>query len=221
MKRIFIIFLPIVFLILSLIVLWQTKTKIGSTNCCGAKDFTGEIDPNANLAIFEGKEIEVPQIAFENPKNPPVLGISTNERYIEIDLSEQKLRAWDGNNLFLETSVSTGLPWMPTPKGEFHIWIKLRATRMEGGSGKYYYNLPNVPYVMYFEGSGIPSWRGYGLHGTYWHNDFGRTHSHGCVNLPTPIAERLYYWTNPVMPDGKNSVRATVENPGTKIVIHE
>jgi len=221
MKRIFIIFLPIIFVILSLIVLWQTKTQTKNTNCCGSNNLTGEIDTNAKLAIFEGKEIEIPQIAFENPTNPPVLGISTDERYIEIDLSEQKLKAWDGNTLFLETLVSTGLPWTPTPKGEFHIWIKLRATRMEGGTGKYYYNLPNVPYVMYFEGSGIPSWRGYGLHGTYWHNDFGRTHSHGCVNLPTPIAERLYYWTNPVIPDGKTSVRVTDNNPGTRIVIHE
>jgi lipoprotein-anchoring transpeptidase ErfK/SrfK len=92
---------------------------------------------------------------------------------------------------------------------------------MEVGQGKYYYNLPNVPYVMFFENSQVPGYRGYGLHGTYWHNDFGKVHSHGCVNLPTPIAEKLYYWTDPQMPAGKSFMRSDRENPGTRIVIHD
>jgi lipoprotein-anchoring transpeptidase ErfK/SrfK len=121
----------------------------------------------------------------------------------------------------LETLVSTGLPWYPTPTGEFRIWIKLRATKMEGGEGKYYYYLPNVPYVMFFENDQVPGWRGYGLHGTYWHNDFGTQRSHGCVNLPTTVAERLYYWVNPQLPGGKTSVKASSGNIGTRIVIHE
>ena len=151
-----------------------------------------------------------------------VLGTaSPSERWIEIDLSEQKLKAWDGNALFLETPISTGLPWWPTPKGEFRIWIKLRFTKMEGGSGRYYYNLPNVPYVMFFENESVPGWRGYGLHGTYWHNAFGTQRSHGCVNLPTPIAERLFYWTTPELSGNKWAVYSSDKNPGTRIVIHE
>jgi hypothetical protein len=92
---------------------------------------------------------------------------------------------------------------------------------MEGGSGRGYYNLPNVPYTMFFENSEVPGWRGYGLHGTYWHNDFGRQKSHGCVNLPTPIAKQLYEWTTPVLPEGKGMVRADANNVGTRILIHE
>jgi lipoprotein-anchoring transpeptidase ErfK/SrfK len=150
------------------------------------------------------------------------LGVSNSqEKWIEVDLSDQHLKAWDGNSLFLETLVSTGLPWWPTPTGEFRIWVKLRATKMEGGEGAYYYNLPNVPYVMFFENSEVPGWRGYGLHGTYWHNDFGRVHSHGCVNLPTPVAEKLYYWTTPVMPEGRFTTFSSPENPGTRIIIHK
>ena len=143
------------------------------------------------------------------------------KKWIEIDLSEQKIKAWDGDNLFLESLVSTGLPWYPTPQGEYKIWIKLRATKMEGGEGKYYYNLPNVPFVMFFENEKVPGWRGYGLHGTYWHNDFGRVRSHGCVNLPTSVAQQLYYWTDPQIADGKWMITANGENPGTRIVIHE
>ena len=146
---------------------------------------------------------------------------SPNERWIEVDLSEQKLRAWDGNALFLETPISSGLPWTPTPKGEFRIWIKLRFTKMEGGEGQYYYNLPNVPYVMFFENENVPGWKGYGLHGTYWHNSFGVQRSHGCVNLPTSVAEKLFYWTTPELGNNKWVVYATDKNPGTRIVVHE
>jgi len=189
-------------------------------SCCLPENFTGLIDSTEKAAIFEGKTIDIPQLAFETERSN-VLGVSQGEKWVEVDLSEQKLKAWEGNSLFLETLVSTGLPWYPTPQGEFHIWIKLRAAKMEGGSGKYYYYLPNVPYVMYFQNDKIPGWRGYGLHGTYWHDDFGTQRSHGCVNLPTSIAEQLYYWTTPNLPEGKSVIRATSDNPGTRIVIHQ
>jgi hypothetical protein len=187
---------------------------------CSPFDLTGEIDSEDTYAFFEGRNFSIPQIALADNEFK-VLGVSHEERWIEVDLSEQKLLAWEGEKLFLETPVSTGLPWYPTPTGEFRIWIKLRATKMEGGTGKYYYYLPNVPYVMYFESGNLPAWRGYGLHGTYWHNDFGTPRSHGCVNLPTPIAKEIYFWVDPVLPEGKNTIRATGENLGTRIIIHE
>jgi lipoprotein-anchoring transpeptidase ErfK/SrfK len=192
------------------------------------KDLSGNIHYDDKQAFYEGKQIPIPSYVFESEiskslpiQNKVLSAAIRSDRYIEVDLSEQKLRAWEGDKLFLETPVSTGLPWFPTPTGEFTIWLKLRATRMEGGEGKYYYNLPNVPYVMFFQNDAVPSWRGYSLHGTYWHNDFGHQHSHGCVNLPTPVAKELYFWTYPMVPDGKNLVYATDDNPGTKIVIHE
>lgn len=191
------------------------SNTVASQETCVPSDYTGEAT-SEKFAFFEGRTIPVPAAlhAQKEKQQTSVLGESADSRWIEVDLSEQKLRAWDGSELFLETPVSTGLPWSPTPTGEFRIWIKLRATKMEGGSGKYYYNLPNVPYVMYFN-------KGYGLHGTYWHNDFGRPHSHGCVNLPTPVAEKLYYWVGPVLSDGKGSTRSSPENPGTRVVVHE
>ncbi len=184
------------------------------------KDWSGKINLEEKIAFFEGKELTVPETVLKEIPNP-VLGVSDQERYIEVDLSEQKLTAWEGNQVFLESLVSTGLPWWPTPTGEFRIWAKARATRMEGGEGKYYYNLPNVPYVMFFENDKVPGYRGFSLHGTYWHNDFGKVHSHGCVNLPTPVAQRLFYWTSPTMPEGHSFLRTTEDNPGTKIIIHE
>lgn len=187
-----------------------TSKKVGQVNACGAGSLTEVYDSEAKTAVYNGNEISVPGLAFE-PDSAAVLGEASDERWIEVDLSEQKLRAWEGGSLFLETAVSTGLPWWPTPTGEFRIWIKLRATKMEGGSGRYYYNLPNVPYVMYFENGSVPGWRGFGLHGTYWHNDFGTPRSHGCVNLPTSIAKQLFYWVQ-AKGEGKE---------GTRIVIHD
>jgi lipoprotein-anchoring transpeptidase ErfK/SrfK len=76
------------------------------------------------------------------------------------------------------------------------------------------YYLPDVPYTMYFHGS-------YALHGTYWHNSFGQPMSHGCVNLPTDDAEKLFQWADPVIPPGQNQVVATAGNSGTLVVVHK
>jgi hypothetical protein len=92
---------------------------------------------------------------------------------------------------------------------------------MEGGSqelGTYYY-LPNVPFTMFFANDEIPKWRGYGIHGTYWHNNFGHPMSHGCINMKTEEVEQLFYWALPDL-RGKTSIYASEDNPGTPIVIY-
>lgn len=219
LRRIFLIVLPLLFLALALFVAVTTKKRTENNIASVVSDYSGEIDPGAKEGVWEGKKVAVPDEILSMAPSP-VLGVTSEDRWIEVDLGDQKLIAREGNSVFLETAVSSGLPWTPTPTGEFRIWIKLRATKMEGGEGKYYYYLPNVPYVMFFANDKVPSWRGYGLHGTYWHNDFGRPHSHGCVNLPTPVAEKLYHWTSPSVPAGKNIAYADDNNPGTKIIIH-
>lgn len=208
------------FLVLACVVGSQTSERLKMSLSCKPISFEEILEPSENTAIFEGEQIAIPRLAYETIETP-VLGISNEERWVEIDLSEQKLRAWEGGSLYLETPVSTGLPWWPTPTGEFRVWIKLRATKMEGGRGEYYYYLPNVPYVMYFENDEVPGWRGYGIHGAYWHNDFGTPRSHGCINLPPDIAGKLYYWATPILPEGKYSVKSTPENPGIRVIIHE
>ncbi len=203
-------------------VLIASARKFSPPPACSTSDFSGLFKAEV-AGIFEGKRVSLPpEITADSKANQKVLGTnSARNRWVEIDLSDQRLTAWDGDNLFLETPVSTGLRWYPTPKGEFWIWVKLRYARMEGGQGRYYYNLPNVPYVMYFDNNEIPKWRGYGLHGTYWHNDFGNPRSHGCVNLPTQKAEELFYWLGPLVLDGKPIVYASADNPGSKVVIHD
>lgn len=104
-------------------------------------------------------------------------------RWIDVDLTEQSLTAYEGTVPVHTTLVSTGLPNTPTPVGQFRIWIKLRYDDMAGPG----YYIEDVPYVMYFH-------EGYGLHGVTWHGNFGHPMSHGCVNLPTSEAEWLFNW---------------------------
>ncbi len=108
---------------------------------------------------------------------------SESEKWIEVDLSKQRLCAYEGQKTVFCAPVSTGTSRYPTVKGRFEIYAKYSSTRMRGPG----YDLPNVPWTMYFH-------RSYAIHGTYWHNSFGRPMSHGCVNMKTSQARRLYQW---------------------------
>jgi hypothetical protein len=135
---------------------------------------------------------------------------SPAEKWIEVNVTEQRVTAWEGPVPVMSFLSSTGLPGTPTVLGEFNIYWKLEATLMTGPD----YYLPEVPYTMYF-------YRGYGLHGAYWHNNFGQPMSHGCVNLSIDEAKQLFQWADPVIPAGETQVVATVDNPGTLVVVHE
>ena len=111
----------------------------------------------------------------------PITPGSDGERWIDVNLSQQLLIAYEGETAVRWVTISSGLPRTPTVTGQFRIYVKYVSAGMSGDD----YDLPNVPYVMYF-------FRGYGLHGTYWHSNFGYPMSHGCVNLPTPEAEWLF-----------------------------
>jgi lipoprotein-anchoring transpeptidase ErfK/SrfK len=108
---------------------------------------------------------------------------------IDINLTQQRLRAYQGQTVVIDALVSTGTIEHPTVEGKFRIYLKYLSAPMSGGSkeGGDYYNLPDVPDIMYF-------FDGYGIHGTYWHHNFGRPMSHGCVNMRTDQAAWLFNW---------------------------
>ncbi len=192
-------------------------SKAQSFAGCPADLSQTEIDPTQTVAVWNNLPLRPLTTLAEtlSISQRQVLGSSTDEKWIEIDLSDQKLIAHQGNSIFLESLISSGL-FGKTPPGEYRIWYKTRATKMEGGNRatNTYYYLPNVPYAIFFKGD-------FGIHGTYWHQNFGKPMSHGCVNAPTPIAEKLFYWTDPQVPEGQWATRATDANPGTRVVVHE
>jgi L,D-transpeptidase catalytic domain/Bacterial SH3 domain len=118
---------------------------------------------------------------------------SSSTKRILIDRSEQKLYAYDGTKLFMEEKISTGLEISPTPRGIFHIYKKTPTRYMQGpiiGISEKYYDLPGVPWNLYFTEQGAI------IHGAYWHNNFGKQWSSGCVNMLPEKAKELYMWAD-------------------------
>lgn len=198
-----------------------------TTSCCQVADIlksSGKFDESANIALFNSQVVDYPKTSLAQmgqlanaPTDQKVLGTKNaagEEKWIEVFLDQQKLRAWEGNKIILEFPISSGL-WAPTPKGDYAIWYKTRYQRMEGGARALgtYYNLPNVPNNMFF-------YKGYAIHGAYWHNNFGNPMSHGCVNSPLSSAAQLFEWSGPVVAPGQWGVRATADNPGTRVFVH-
>ncbi|HWY79374.1 MAG TPA: L,D-transpeptidase [Candidatus Sulfotelmatobacter sp.] len=166
----------------------KPQLPCANTKTCQS-DLSQHID-NKAIATFEGHTITPPKIDLAQALTPAVLGANTTtgEKHVYIDLSTQRLYAYQGDTEYMDTYIASG-KWNPTPVGNFHIWEKLVATRMAGGEGASAYDLPNVPYVMYF-------YQDYGLHGAYWHNNFGHMMSHGCVNERIVDAKKLYEWAD-------------------------
>lgn len=196
-----------------------------TTSCCSEDEAllsSGNFDENSSLAIFNGETIDYPKTSLaanfpKEIKDAKVLGTKNaagEDKWIEVSLSQQKLRAWEGNRIVMEFPISSGL-WYPTPKGDYGIWHKTKYQRMKGGSKELgtYYDLPNVPNNMFF-------YKGFAIHGAYWHNNFGNPMSHGCVNAPLAQVAELFAWAGPQVPEGKNVAHATEDNPGTRVFVH-
>lgn len=135
-------------------------------------------------------DTEVPPPPVEEPQPQPQEvglpdGVSGGERWVDVDLTNQSVYAYEGHELVNSFIVSTGTWQHPTVTGVYHIYVKYRYTDMSGPG----YYLRDVPYTMYF-------YQGYGLHGTYWHSNFGTPMSHGCVNLRTEDAGWLFSWAS-------------------------
>jgi lipoprotein-anchoring transpeptidase ErfK/SrfK len=111
--------------------------------------------------------------------------VESGKRWIEVNLSMQRLLVWEGNKLVAIAPISSGKTSTPTLPGIFKIETKRLRDRMRGVD----YDIANVPHAMYYD-------RGYAIHGAPWHNRFGTPISHGCINLPVDTAKWLFEWTN-------------------------
>lgn len=138
---------------------------------------------NPNL-LYVGQELTIPAGGIYVPDAatapaPP----TTSGKAIVVSTQKQRIYAYENGQLVRSYLTSTGLPDTPTVLGDYKIYRKYEKTDMRGPD----YFLPDVPYTMYF-------YQGYGIHGTYWHNSFGRPMSHGCVNLPVEEAQWFFNW---------------------------
>jgi len=142
--------------------------------------------------------------------------IPSIEKRIEVSLDEQRLTAFEGDRIALQTSISSGLPYMETPKGNFQVTGKFLSKHMgDGGltNDINAYELVGVPYATFFHPAGIA------FHGTFWHNNFGTPMSKGCINLRNDDARFLFRWSTPAFdPEIKGLLRWKL--PGLKTQVH-
>ncbi len=145
------------------------------------------------------------------------------DKSIVVTLGEQSLTAYEGHTGVFRARISSGRNFFGpdgttvgslTPAGEHPLWQKRSSRHMTGGTPTDGYDLPGVPWVMYFSGNGAA------LHGTYWHNDYGTPKSAGCINLRPEDAKWLFRWTLPEVPYAPGYI--TIEWPGgTKVIIED
>lgn len=143
--------------------------------------------------------------------------VPDDQKRIEVHLKDQYLVAYEYDTPVFMTRVATGamlrIGTYYTPRGLFSTYHKRATRHMAAGdvaaSG---FDLPGVPWVMYFTESGIS------LHGTFWHNDFGHPRSHGCVNLTPQAAKWLFRWTAPYASPRDEFI---YKSPGTALLIQD
>ena len=172
---------------------WVTQAK---TNAAGEIWYRITDDRNQQLYWALGRHVR--RVAPEeiNPIAPDI-----TDKRIEVDLAQQTFRCYENGTLVLDTLCSTGTYLRTeggrriygTPAGEWAIMRKRPTRHMAGddAASADFFDLPGVPWVSYFH------WWGTAVHGTYWHNDFGAPHSHGCLNLPSELAKWVFRWTAP------------------------
>lgn len=148
--------------------------------------------PAADAAGDEGEEPS-PAEPQERPAPEPRADAPDADRWIEVDISDQRLIGWENGVVRFDYQVSTGKPGFYTLPGTFSVYRKYEETRMRGNFGGESYDTPDVPWTMYYYG-------GFAIHGAYWHDDFGTPVSHGCVNLPVEQAKTLYEWADVGIP---------------------
>ena len=175
-----------------------------------------EATKGAWAKLAGGGWMKTAELARARRMDPPE-GVGPTDRWIDIDIDQQVLVAYEGRTPMFATLVSTGknTKQSETPLGVFQIWVKLAYSDMddiERSDIPKNYSIQDVPWVQFFKGS-------YGFHAAFWHNDFGHRRSHGCINLSPTDARYLFQFTQPILPPGWNAILPIPEDHPTIIQV--
>jgi len=145
--------------------------------------------------------------AVLSPHVPP------RQKRIEVLLAQQLVIAYEYERPVFVARAATGAIFsngnFTTPIGRHYTYHKRPSRHMAAGEiGSNGYDLPGVPWVSYITESGVA------FHGTYWHNDYGRPRSHGCINLTPKASKWIFRWTLPAVPPEEQRV---VAESGTRV----
>ena len=128
---------------------------------------------------------------------------------MKINIDRQTLNCYQGKFSVFHTRIGSGLYSTATPRGDFRVLYKRKTRRMVGAD----YDLPGVAFPVYFAGNGVA------IHGTYWHNDYGRRHSHGCVNISNDAAKWIFRWVDPVTSYDIYTEKTENYEDGTRVIV--
>jgi lipoprotein-anchoring transpeptidase ErfK/SrfK len=166
--------------------------------------------PAAHMRVIQPDEF--------TPISPEV---PLERKRIDVDVKAQTIAAFEDDTPVFGARCATGAAFRQadgtvrsfrTIPGEHRVYLKTPSQRMYGGAGDNdWYDLPGIGWVSYFTGSGIA------FHATYWHNDYGRPRSHGCVNLLPADANWVYRWTKTTTPYGQRWTRTARREEGTLV----
>jgi len=149
--------------------------------------------------------------------------VGENERWVDVDVSEQTLVVFEGDRPLYATLISSGKESRikekdhSTPRGMWRVREKHTVSTMDGNgtaAGDMPYSIEDVPYILYFHKS-------YATHGAFWHQNFGTQMSHGCINLAPLDAKWLYFNTAPAVPSGMHGAWSSEARPGSWVVVHD
>ena len=158
------------------------RVKKGRIACCSSGPSSATSGGAAGAPVVKGVAPIAPQVL-------------ATEKRIEIYLDRQILLAFEWGELVYAARVATGRRGFESPTGTFHTFHKRPTYHMFGGADEFsIFDLPGVPWDTYITEGGVA------IHGTYWHNDFGTPHSHGCINMAPADARWIFRWTQPTVP---------------------
>jgi hypothetical protein len=151
---------------------------------------------------------------------PIAADVPPGHKRVEVSIAEQRLWAYEADELVMDTKISTGIPGLATtngiptatPRGSFNIISKMPVRHMGNGqvtSDVFAYELPGVPWVSYFHETGVA------FHGTFWHDNYGNEMSHGCVNMLPEEAKWLFRWLTPANDPGERIQKGY----GTRVIV--
>ncbi|HEX7666979.1 MAG TPA: L,D-transpeptidase [Polyangiaceae bacterium] len=185
---------------------WREERVVGNVTMTRISD--DGVDPEAWVP---SKDLAHPTIA------PPPADLGPGERWVDVDLATQTVIAYEGTTPVFATLMSAGKGAQgtdtATPRGTHRLWVKLQSTdmgNMERDDVDQHYSIEDVPFVQFFD-------HAVGLHGAFWHREFGRVRSHGCVNLAPLDATRLFDFTWPHLPRGWTAVFPTELEKGSLV----
>ncbi|MEM6295734.1 MAG: L,D-transpeptidase [Myxococcota bacterium] len=198
---------------------FKWKRKLQYREFVDLEPETKSVGDKTYYQTTEGLWVRESQIRLAERRDMPK-GVDPWERWVDVSLSKQLLVAYEGTTPVFTTLVSTGKKGTAeesfrTPKGTWRIQSKHISSSMAGSTASDGdYSIQDVPWTMFFEGN-------YALHGAFWHQRFGRTRSHGCVNLGPTDARWLFYWTTPFLPETWHGVKSQEDAPGSMVVVRE